>query len=213
MKLKKFAAVLVAAVMALSVAGSVFAADYPSDDEGNVVGTPTIGDGTSASSPTSVVTTSSVSGSSATKNIYITENASVSVNAIKKLSGTVNFRAPGYTMTIKAQDIVTPTNINLGASNHNKFGQTVFEKWFSEPVATVGLTQQGEFGGKVSLTITPQNIDSLDLTKTIYAFSYNPKTNSYKRMGAVSVKGKEITVELTRGYVIVLSNSSTFTAK
>ena len=194
MTTKKLLSLAVALAMVASTSATVFAADYPSDDdddgETTVVGTPSIGTGTSASSPTAVVTASAVANvirqaasSGTTATVYINETATISRSVLNSLTAPVTLRAANYRITVDPSKMTEVTNIDCGVKQNAPAAQATFEKFFKEPVATVACAQQGGFGGTVSIEVQPTNLKNIDTSKTMYVFSWNPKTNSYMRMG------------------------------
>lgn len=219
--MKKLLSLVIAVAMAASATATVFAADYPTDDDDKVVGTPTIGDGLSSSSPAAVVTASTVSkvikeaassGKAAT--VSITATASVPKSVIEKITAPVTFKAPNFTITIDPANMTEKVDIDCGVKTNAPAAQATFEKFFNEPVATIACAQAGSFGGTVQIDVKPDNLSNIDTSKTVYVYSWNPKTNSYKKMGtAVLLKNGQIRVNVTRGYNLILSNAASFTAK
>ena len=119
--MKKLLSLVIAAAMAASATATVFAADYPTDDDNKVVGTPTIGDGTSASSPAAVVTATTVSkvikeaaSSGKTATVNITATASVPKSVIDKITAPVTFKAPNFTITIDPANMTEKVDIDCG---------------------------------------------------------------------------------------------------
>lgn len=225
MTTKKLLSLAVALAMAASTSATVFAADYPSDDDddGNttVVDTPTYGNGTSASAPTTVVTASTVSNvirdaasKGTTATVYIDQTATISRSVLNNLSAPITLKASNYRITVDPSKMSEVTNIDCGIKANAPAAQATFEKFFKEPVATIACAQQGSFGGTITLEIKPDNLGKIDTSKTIYVFSWNPKTNSYSKMGtAVLLKNGQIRCEVSRGYNLILSNAASFTAK
>lgn len=220
MNTKKLLSLAVAVAMAASTTATVFAADYGTSG-GKAVGTPTIGDGTSAAEPAATVTASAVSdvikeASKAGKDavVYITANASMAASVLKNVTAPITLQASNFKMVIDPAKMTESVNINCGIKESSPAAKATFEKFFKEPVATISCAQKGEFGGSVSIDVKPEDLSNIDTSKPMYVYSWNPQTNSYKKMGsAVLLKNGRIRCSVTRGYSLIISNAASFTAK
>lgn len=224
MNTKKLLSLVVALAMAASTAATVFAADYPTDedDDGNdvVVNTPTYGNGTTASNPTPVITASQVSNiikntaSGKVATVNITSTATMSKSVLKSISAPVTLKAANFSIKIDPSKMTENVDIDCGIKTSAPAAQATFEKYFKEPVAAIACAQQGSFGGVVEIDVKPDQLGNIDTSKPMYVYSWNPKTNKYAKMGtAVLLTNGQIRCSVTRGYNLIISNAASFTAK
>lgn len=192
--MKKFLSIVLSAIMMLAMSSLALAADYSSHDDGSdfsdYSGSSASGGSSASSSSTktaaSIVSTTTVDTAikSASGTATISGNAVASSKVMETIAASskaVTFKATNYTIKIDPKTVTTAQNISLGAKPANEAVEKIFSKYFDNKFASVSLSQKGEFGATVEITIKPTNIAQLN-TGSLKFFSYDSAANKYSEI-------------------------------